>query len=127
MMIELQRFWMREDLDTVGRLMIGSQMICYTFELPWKDNAQSVSCIPCGVFHTQFNQNKNRFEVHDVPHRSGIQIHIGNYAREIKGCILPGLGVRMLPEAQAVDSVLAFKRLKEMAKDDFILSVRGML
>ena len=69
-----------------------------TLELPDKGNAQNVSCIPEGVYKVKRISSPTRgivFHVQDVPGRTAILIHVGNYAAGVKvdteGCILPGL------------------------------------
>jgi hypothetical protein len=68
-----------------------------TIELPWKDNAHNISCIPTGTYNTVKIYSPKRgkcFQLLDVLERDGILIHIGNYAHGVKidtlGCILPG-------------------------------------
>ena len=69
-----------------------------TLELPWKGNAKNVSCIPEGKYQVKKITRPNgdpAFHIQDVPGRSQVLIHIGNFAAGIKvdtqGCILPGL------------------------------------
>lgn len=66
-----------------------------SLELPWKDNARSISCIPKGKYKvttTYSNKyKKDMWEVLDVAGRSGIRIHSGNTYKDIEGCILLGL------------------------------------
>lgn len=66
---------------------------CKTMELPWKENKINVSCIPPGSYwvvkHTSPKYD-NCFWVLDVPGRTEILIHIGNYNMDTLGCILPG-------------------------------------
>lgn len=66
-----------------------------TLELPWQDNQRNISCIPEGEYMVfKMHPNKKRkyqyFWVQDVPGRTGILWHPGNYTRQIKGCFLPG-------------------------------------
>src|SRR5690554_1329961 len=64
-----------------------------TLELPWKNNERRVSCIPTGIYHAIKHTSpkfKESFWLQDVPGRSEILIHVGNFTREIRGCILPG-------------------------------------
>ena len=67
-------------------------------ELPEKGNAQNVSCIPAGKYPVEKiirPEGDDAFHVKNVPGRSEILIHIGNFAAGMKvdtqGCILPGL------------------------------------
>lgn len=67
----------------------------HTLELPWKDNAHNVSCIPEGEYLVlkmppTAKRKYEYFWVQDVPDRSSILWHPGNYTRDILGCCLPG-------------------------------------
>ena len=76
---------------------------CYTAEPAWRDNQRSISCIPKGEYDVELRYSPSRglvFHVKDVPGRSYILIHAGNFASTYKrtdteGCILIGdrLGV----------------------------------
>lgn len=68
---------------------------CKTLELPWKHNQKNVSCIPgsgAKYLVKVFNSpTKGRcYKLEYVIDRTNIEIHIGNYNRDILGCILPG-------------------------------------
>lgn len=66
-----------------------------SLELPWKDNKQSISCIPKGTYKvtTTYSSKykKDMWLINDVPNREGVRIHGGNYYFQIEGCILLGL------------------------------------
>lgn len=63
-----------------------------SLERPWKDNERNISCIPPGLYKVIKTTHKSlpAFRVLDVPGRSGILIHIGNFIHQSEGCILPG-------------------------------------
>lgn len=68
--------------------------LCYTLELPWKNNQHEISCIPEGKyrFH-KFASPKFGHEVYrleNVPNRDFIDMHNGNTVLDIEGCILVG-------------------------------------
>lgn len=68
--------------------------ICYTLELPWKENKQKISCIPEGIYNYQkiFSSKFGRwvYRIENVPDRDLIDIHNGNTILDIEGCILVG-------------------------------------
>jgi hypothetical protein len=67
--------------------------LCVTIELPWKDNARNISCIPEGTYKCEviYSETKGRvIHIKDVPNRDGILMHVGNTLAETKGCILVG-------------------------------------
>jgi hypothetical protein len=75
---------------------------CVTLELPrikipYQINANSVDCIPEGLFPAEHYYSLTKglvFLLQNVPGRSEVEVHIGNYVEGIKidshGCILPG-------------------------------------
>jgi hypothetical protein len=90
----------RSDQGTFGKLFYG-EFNCYTLELPWKDNMSNISCIPSGTYDVITRLSPrfgNVYWVKDVPDRSFILIHSGNWAGDISkgfkshvnGCILLG-------------------------------------
>ncbi len=87
--------------ETFGDLVAtknGQTFKCKTLELPWLDNRKNISCIPKGTYTCKFTRSLKfplgTYEVQNVPNRSGIRIHSGNYATgaqvDIQGCILVG-------------------------------------
>lgn len=87
----------QNDKQTLGHLTLwdGSEKLfdCVTLELAWKDNKRNVSCIPKGVYKVSPRHSetyKNHFILEDVPNRSTILIHQGNFYTNTEGCILVG-------------------------------------
>ena len=81
--------------STLGKLFLNGEMFCDTLELPWLDNQRSISCIPEGEYKVRLRTAKEsatrdylHLLVQDVEGRSYILVHIGNYPRDTKGCIL---------------------------------------
>lgn len=76
---------------TNGNLLLGSQHIAYSIELPWRDNKTGVSCIPEGryVLQRRFSFKFGwHLQVMNVPARELILIHPANDALlELRGCI----------------------------------------
>lgn len=80
-------------IATVGFLSYGGLFECYTLELPWLDNVNSLSCIPAGTYSVTKHVSPNHgdcLKIHDVPGRTHILIHAGNFTRQTQGCILVG-------------------------------------
>lgn len=98
------------DDGTFGRLFTEG-FECAVLELPPRDNAPGLSCIPEGVYICLWTQSSTRknadgsrewtFRLIDVPMREGILIHSGNfagdktrgYASDVEGCILVGQNI----------------------------------
>lgn len=84
------------DKSTVGKLYLNGEFYGHTLELGWKDNKKRVSCIPKGVYevkkrHTEESKYKyEHLHILDVENRELILLHIGNYPKNSKGCILIG-------------------------------------
>lgn len=72
----------------------GAVYTCKTLELPWKNNAKDISCIPTGTYKVNYTFSpkflKYTYEIKDVPNRSGIRIHSANYASQLNGCVALG-------------------------------------
>lgn len=72
----------------------NATFICKTLELPWLDNKKMISCVPTGTYKVKkvlwARKLKKFYQLQDVPGRSGIFIHEGNYYYNYEGCI--GLG-----------------------------------
>jgi hypothetical protein len=85
------------DKSTIGKLFLNGEMFCDTLELPYLDNQRRISCIPEGEYKVRLRtarESSTRDYLHllvqDVPARSYILVHIGNFPKDTKGCILVG-------------------------------------
>ena len=87
--------------STLGRLYLVGQedeFLCYTLENHWEENTPRVSCIPEGCYGMgtkEYGRYWDKYQLpipilHDVPGRSQILIHPGNYPKDTLGCILVG-------------------------------------
>ena len=78
---------------TNAKLECKGKFICYTIELPWRNNEKGVSCIPEGKYFIKKRYSskfKWHLEVIDVENRNLILIHPANNAlQELNGCIAP--------------------------------------
>lgn len=89
----------RNEKQTTG-ILTTDGFECKTLELPDKNNAARVSCIPTGKYickYTKsplFSKNAGKdvftYAILNVPNRAGIRIHSANYARQLLGCIALG-------------------------------------
>jgi hypothetical protein len=94
---ELHRF-MSDPKQTLGSLVFyrndNPELMLATVELPWRNNERQVSCIPEGEYKV-VRRNSQKYGDHwhliDVPERSYILIHAGNFHYQIQGCILVGV------------------------------------
>lgn len=78
---------------TNGTLQLQGKEICKTIELPWKENARRVSCIPEGEYYLKRRYSQKfgwHLHLQEVPDRDLILIHPANNAKiELLGCIAP--------------------------------------
>ena len=119
--------------QTLGTLFVwqGERKLyeCATLELPWVGNQRRVSCIPAGTYTCRKHRSP-RFAsciwVQQVPNRDGILIHVGNFVRQIEGCILPGKAHRDIDRDGLVDvanSADALRGLLAVLPDTFPLRI----
>ena len=103
----------------IGKLEIGDYT-CYTLELPWRNNKRNISCIPPRKYKCrQRRYNKGGYqaiELVDVPDRSHIMIHKGNFPNDVKGCVCVGTVVDYNRPA-VFNSKVAFDLLMEYFED----------
>ena len=81
----LSRFYLFDGVNEVFN--------CAVLELPDRNNANSISRIPSGVY-TCVERWSNKYGWHyhvlNVPNRSFILMHFGNYYTSTRGCLLMG-------------------------------------
>lgn len=100
---------------TMGYMSVNGEIMAYTLELPWKNNQQNVSSIPAGTYSGMLRYDKAdkwRIQLQGVPGRTAVQIHIGNYTRDIKGCVLIGSAADVT-NCTVTGSKTAYTKLKE--------------
>lgn len=117
---------------TIGTLTLDGVEICKTLELPYRENKVRISCIPSGEYickryrSPRFPSKRQEqlgikyvFELLDVPNRTYILIHVGNYIKDTEGCILVGESqfvVNGIPSL--TNSIIALKKLIRIIGDD---------
>lgn len=129
MELRLERVYL--PTETLGSLYEGPVRLCKTMELPWKDNAHNISCIPEGsymVIREAFTEKHPypHFRVMDVPNRNGILLHRITYVKDLRGCI--GIGTAFgdlnkdgIPDI--VGSGVALQALYDMCPDVLTLTI----
>lgn len=105
------------DTYMLGTLQLPDGFKLATVERPWKNNAAGTSCIPAGTYTVKMTYSprfkRYLYEVQDVPGRSGIRLHVANWAAELHGCIAVGIvhGVGCV-----LQSTIALRRLHDTMK-----------
>jgi len=78
---------------TNGQITLTGKRLCFSIELPWKDNQTQISCIPEGTYELKKRyspKHGHHLQVMNVPGRDLILLHPANDAlKELKGCIAP--------------------------------------
>ena len=100
--------------SVIGKLSVNGAELCWTLELPWKDNKNDISCIPVGFYQGTIRTDGSkgwRIELVGVPKRGNIQIHVGNYPSDVLGCIL--LGTDWFYGDAVLNSQSALAKLKQ--------------
>lgn len=96
---------------TYGKLIFPTGDTFCTVERPWLNNAPYISCIPEGIYNLGLRYSavvkkasggdyEEGWEVMNVPDRSYIMIHPGNWPSDVEGCIAVGSNLLMLAQSQ---------------------------
>lgn len=126
------------DEGTFGTLLTDTGFSCRTLELPWRENAPSISCIPKGKYLCKFKKSPTFglcYHLQNVPGRTAILIHPANFGgdtskgfhSELKGCISLGRETGHIQNQKALlysRSTLEFF-VHEMNEEDFELTIQG--
>ena len=128
----------QSDEGTFGIIVFDGHSL-FTGELPWRDNRANISCIPEGVYSVRVSDSRKFgrcYEIGEVPKRSHILLHHGNFCGDrirglrtnVAGCILVGCGTGRLFSQRAVfNSRTARRRFEQtMNFEDFILEVKDV-
>lgn len=113
---------------TVGVMNFDS-FRCFTLELPKDGNQPNISCIPEGTYNCRKITSPTLGECIDileVPGRSYIRIHKGNYTSQIKGCILVGEALKDINGDLIIDvanSAVAFDKMMKATPKVFKLVI----
>lgn len=98
-------------------------------ELPYKANQRNISCIPAGTYKVVKGKSPKyglgTFQIKDVPNRSFILIHAGNYNQDTKGCILLGATLKDINGDGLRDVTNSRQMITELQKitDEFMLTI----
>ena len=91
--LSLIRVSSTEENGTHGVLLDHGVPFALSLEPPDRNNEPYESCIPAGVFICKY-VNSPRFggtyEIKEVPNRSHILFHKGNFTKDTSGCVLVG-------------------------------------
>ena len=135
---------------TLGRLLEVSngKELCKTLERPNLNNERDnpltpkneSSCIPEGVYQVKkYSSNKfpDHWEITNVPNRSAILFHKGNWVSEIFGCVIVATSIinmnpkndpNIPPEKKymASQSAAAWEKFKKVMPKEFELEITSL-
>lgn len=116
----------KDEKQTLGELSVDD-LTLFTLELPdlnddgIEDNETRASCIADGIYpvirHTSPKFGEC-FWVKEVPGRSAILIHPGNYHWHTLGCILLGMNQKDMNNDGLIDNVSSKKAMSKLLKYD---------
>jgi len=132
MKLILERY-SHEEKQTIGNLYLtennGSIIARWdSLELPWLDNQRNISCIPTGTYKARKHYSPKFGKclwLQDVPNRSEILIHSGNFYSDILGCILIGKNLKDINKDSIVDVVNSRLAVRELMSS--LIDVDGLM
>lgn len=116
--------------ETLGELFFEN-FACKTLERPYLGNQTNISAVPTGLYNVQwrffFRKLRYAYQLQNVPSRSGIFIHAGNYVNDVQGCILLGDSYNDINSdglTDVLNSRITIKKFEDlMNKRDFQLNI----
>ena len=107
--------------QTTGSLIVHDVLKTHaqfaTIELPWLNNQHNISCIPPGTYKAKEILSPTLgwcIHIVDVPNRTGILLHYGNYYTNAKGCILVGKSFLHINNDSQIDITNSRKSIKHL-------------
>ena len=123
--VRLIRLETNPKYGTFGILLVEGQVFCVTLEPYDMDNMKSISNIPAQQYICEKYKSPSygrTFKIMNVPGRSDVLFHAGNYAKNTKGCILLAQYFGKLRGDRAVlNSGITFKKFMAIMEDDYFL------
>lgn len=137
----LERYYMPvQGWGTFGRLIVGDAVL-FTVEQPWEGNKPFKSCIPEGEYDLAWHQSpKYGRRLHIVggtvalteaemhastgKTRYACLLHPANWAKQLQGCIAPGMAAGIMSDLPAVqDSARALGLIEAQCRDGAHLTI----
>lgn len=100
-----------------------------TLEPPSRNNEKNISCIKSGKYpiSKRYSQKYGwHWIINNVPNRDLILIHVGNFPKDTKGCILIGTGFEDIDNdsrLEVINSKQALKDFNELLKNEKNLEI----
>ena len=130
--VKLERLIQVREHAWLGRLadLVSTRKVCETLELPWRDNAFNISCIPAGTYAVKPYRSRRfgecfAFMDEETKPRTSIRIHAGNFPTETRGCVLVGGWTGFVNGSLGVvQSQAALRMLRDVYPDGFSLHIK---
>lgn len=109
----------------LGTLYDGDKILARSLENPYRESSKD-SAIPTGKYRcTKDDTGIHRYwKLLNVPGRSNIESHPGNFEADTEGCIIYGKSWSIMKNQLSVtDSVATFVRLKKILPDNYELEI----
>ena len=116
----------QSNYSTIGVLMYDDEIIACTLEPAWKNNEKDVSCIPKGEYVTEVVESPKFgivYEIKQVPNRSHILIHVGNYESDTSGCVLVGDSFSFNGSPALLNSRKKLNEIMNFLPEKFLLEI----
>ena len=119
-------------IATLGKLFYisdeGDKAEFSTIERPWLNNKPYESCIPARMYLCErafYNKGGYPcFQIMEVPNRTHILFHVGNFVKDVVGCVAVGLDTDY-KNNMITNSKLAFSMFMKLLENDdrFLLNI----
>ena len=133
MKVLIERFWQNENqTEGMVRILNDTYKVLlkgYCIELPDRDNEKNISRIPSKIYKARKRWSQKfswHIELLDVPNRSYILIHSGNYFTQTEGCILVGSELKDINadfNVDAINSRVFLNKMLEILPDNDLFEV----
>ena len=128
--VRLIRLEEKFGIGTFGVLLIDARVFCVTLEPPDLLNASNVSSIPAQQYlckRYSSTRYPNTFQIMNVPNRTKVLFHAGNFIKDTEGCVLLARKFGVLKHTRGVlNSGETFKQFMEIMDgvDTFHLTIK---
>lgn len=116
------------DEGTFG-VLLTENFSCFVAEPPWRDNKPDISCIPAGEYEVELRRSPKfglTYWIKDVPKRSYILQHTGNYAGDkTKGFKTHTYGCQLLGKYRGILGNQKAVLLSRPTIREFIKAMKG--
>ena len=103
---------------------------CVTLELPFLANKKKVSSIPTGTYRAIKTKSQSKGEVlmlKQVPNRTSVLVHVGNYSKDTLGCVLMGRNIEFsedTSEHYITQSRITMSSLLALCSDELFIIIK---